>query len=304
VTRTDPTSRPILAVLALALALALTTAPAGAGAPAAGARPAPPASSALATPPDEVDRLLVEIAGNHDAQTRATAALVKLAPAVIPRLVAGLTDPRWVFRWRMVNVLGYIKDPAAIGPLVQRILVDVEPHVRWRSLWALGTCDPGGARGRELLAKELANPDPVVQWNAAVGLSFFKDRRALPYLHEGLAKQKEFKLFEAVFGLENVHDERTSGLLEPVLTGDGPANAKREAVLLLRRICDEKSWEILARTLAHDDPQLRWRAAAGLGDCGGGKSRAPLAARREIEKDTTVLDSIDKALAKVPPASP
>ena len=112
-------------------------------------RPAP----AGAAP--EVERLVQELQGPTAVSKVAMTALIRRGESVTPHALPLLENRSWGVRWRAVNVLGSIRDPRGIEGLARRALTDDNPHVRWRSLWALARTEPDGATTREIFARDL-----------------------------------------------------------------------------------------------------------------------------------------------------
>ena len=81
-------------------------------------------------------------------------------------------------RWELVSYLGELADGRALSALTERALADPNPHVRWRSLWALRKL-PERAQVVALLRNGLHGADgadgadSAERWNAAVGLTMF-----------------------------------------------------------------------------------------------------------------------------------
>jgi HEAT repeat protein len=83
--------------------------------------------------------------------------------------------------------LSQLKDPASL-PAVEQAARDEEKDIRKAAYYALG--EMGNANAVNALAAGLADEVPDVRWNAAVALSRFNDRRALPALREMLDRSR------------------------------------------------------------------------------------------------------------------
>lgn len=207
--------------------------------------------------------LIKELKKGGDAREKARKKLIKLGKDAVPALIeATNSEDVWV-RWEAVNALGYIKDDRAIPALVERALVDENPHPRWRSLWALSVFPkeeilPG-------LRKGLDGKSQRVRWNAVVALAFFENKRAVPKLNQALFSAKGDRLWEAVFSLSKVHNQKSVELLSKILTDRGyKSRIRQEAANTLTTIADESSAPALINALNDPDPGVRWRAANAL----------------------------------------
>jgi hypothetical protein len=268
------------------------------GAPANGARATPPAAEPAAK--TELQRAIDQLGG--EAATRRAARRVVIAggAAAVPLLVARSDHPATIYRWEVVNALGAIGAAEAVPALVERVLADSSPHVRWRALWALGSVSRSGEEARRRFTGELQAADRGRRWNAAVGLAYYGDERALSSLHDGLKSESGWVRWEAANALQRVHDERSSGQLAEFLERErSVGKAAREAILALGLICDARAREVLVATLEVADAQLRWRAALGLGRCADPATAEALRQRLAVEKDAVVRSSLSEALGKI-----
>ncbi len=146
---------------------------------------------------------------------------------------------------------------------------------------------------------ELDGRAALRRWNAAIGLTMFDDPGVVPLIHDGLSSADWWIRWEAVNALGRVHDERSSGLLAPILARDSDASVRREATFVLGVICDAKARELLALGVDDADPQVRWRAAMGLGRCEDPSAEPLLRQRFETEGDELVRTRIQEALDRL-----
>jgi HEAT repeat protein len=247
----------------------------------------------------EIDALLRGLAGKYDARKESRDRLVARGPAITARLLPLLDEQSWEYRWEIVNVLGYLEDPKAVQGLVERVVADPNRHVRWRSLWAVAVTDPGGRLASPLLRVELDSRVESRRWNAVVGLTMFEDASVVPLVHERLASGDWWIRWEAVNALGRVHDEHSSSLLAGLIEGDSDASVRREGTFVLGVICDAKARELLAKGVSDADPQVRWRAAMGLGRCEDASSEPLLRQRLDVEDDELVRTRIGEALERL-----
>ncbi len=91
---------------------------------------------------DTISELIVELRSKDGAtRERARASLVKLGKPAVSSLIGLLSDKKELMRWEACKALASIKDPRAIGPLVDA-LRDRSMDIRWlagKGLIALGT---------------------------------------------------------------------------------------------------------------------------------------------------------------------
>ena len=252
-----------------------------------GCASAPPATpdpslTASGTPAEpELAALLARLRTDDSRQRKETRQrLLAMGPVAVPPLLERIRDPDWMVRWKVVNLLGYLEDTRATLPLVERVVVDPNPHVRWRSLWAVSVL-----RDEERATAELERwlHQPEHRWNAAVGLSMFGRLDALPVLSEGTRSDDDWIRFEAVNGLGRVHDESTSQLLAGLLEHP-QERTRQEVVMSLGRIRDEAAVTALIAALDDPSPRVRWRAAMALKLAGRPRGAEPL--RRLLEHET------------------
>ena len=223
-------------------------------------------------------------------------------PDDVQALIAATRDEDWSVRWDAVNALGVLADPVALEALVERALVDVNSHPRWRSLWAISTIDPGGAEAIVALTPGLDDADPEVVRNAAVAIAFFSGAAAIPELLDGLTDADEFRRWEAVFSLRDFQDEAVVDGLIPLLSASAePAvRVRNEVALSLGGIDEERVITALFDALRSDpSPEVRWRAAMTLGRNVGPESLEDLETALANETDEQVRQFIEDAIADV-----
>jgi HEAT repeat protein len=263
------------------------------------ARPTP-APEALRTPePDPASKMNAiweRILGPAEGRQKAREELVALGAEAVPFLLSHIKDPDWSARWEAVEALGNIGDARAVDALIERLVLDENRHVRWRSIPSLFSLkDPTIP---EKLARRLESNDPSERWNAAVGLSIFNRKEALPYLKEGLKSKDDWVRWEAVNALSRVFDDEAVPELIPMLY-DSDDGIRRETVMTLGSIANTAATAKLVDLLDDDDPQLRWRAAMNLGRCSSAACVQGLKQRLAVETDNDVRNSIEDALKAI-----
>lgn len=216
-----------------------------------------------AAPAPTVEALLARLLVGKSERDEARAAIVARGRAATPELLLGFSSPEFTIRWEVANILGMTRDPAAVPALVDRVLNDVNPHIRWRSLWALGLI--ADARTPTLLRDGLASTDPTVHWNAAVGCSMFNVAAGVATLRAGTRSTDEFQAWEAVNALSRLPSAESVAVLGSALDPTRPARVRREATLALgKHIEFDGTRSILEAALRDADPEVRWRAARSL----------------------------------------
>jgi HEAT repeat protein len=249
-------------------------------------------------PEEDIEALWSQVVMRGDGSRSASDSLQRLGGQAVPVLLVHLEDPYWKDRWDAVNLLGIIADQRATDPLIDRVLFDPNPHVRWRALWALSALRDPGVQDKfwaELQDRE----DTTARWNAVVGLAFFADTRSLPLLEQGLSREDSWQRWEAIYNLRRIHGDKTSGLLVPMLETESEERMRREVVMTLVHIGDAPATAALVGLLDDAAPEIRWRAVMGLSRNQAEGARELLETRRAAETDERVLEEIDKALAKL-----
>ena len=225
--------------------------------------------------------------------------LLEIGQEVTPFLISRLGDPSWPYRWYLVDTLGYLEDIRAVPALVNRVLVDPNPHVRWRALWAVSACDQGSGKAAELFHENLDHQNPFRNWNAAVGLSFLRDERALPSIHAHMDDPQNSVRLEAVNALGRIWDETSSSRLRVSLFEDRDSMVRRESATILGSICDDEARKLLVEILDSDNTEIRWRAVLGLKSCRDPSYIPALQERLKTERDPDMLEHIATAIKRL-----
>ena len=273
-------------------------------APAAKKRPqTAPAAKTEASPPATTPEIAARVEGlvtelRHPARRpQARAALKEVGPAATPILLRHADDPDYQLRWEIANAQGDLRDPRAIPQLVEYVLADDNPHVRWRSLWALREY-PDHEEAVARLFDALEAENPTRRWNGAVGLSMFENPACLPILHEGLAQEDDWRSWEAINALSRVHDDESLARIEAALPGARP-RFRREAAVTLGLIEDGEPEKLLLKLLNDEDPQVRWRAAMSLRRLRVPSTLEALKRRRLVESDPFVIEHLAEAISEL-----
>jgi len=225
--------------------------------------------------------------------------------AVVPKV----TDAAWV-RWDAVNMLGNLasREPQAFAPgipaLADRALRDINPHPRWRSLWALSVFPPE-VEDEEIIPRlraGLESDDPRIVWDAAVALAFFGQAEAAPFLNQGLgaAESYSYQRWEAIFCLGMVHNDESVSLLIAILTNPAEElRLRQEATNSLGRVRDPRAIPALVAALEDPAAGLRWRAAQALTKLGDPSVIPALEAALAREQDEFAIEQMKEALERL-----
>jgi HEAT repeat protein len=250
----------------------------------------------LLAPDDPLNALIQKFHGDYPAQKAASDKLIALGGKAVPCLIQLCSDASDDMRWHAVDLLGAIGDPRALEPLVKCVLEDQNVHVRWRSIWAIGSMDTAAVSEKLLAA--LKSEDSRIQWNAAVALATMGRGEAVPVLTRGLSDPSEWKQWEAVNGLGSVHDDQTVPALTQKLKSDHPSVA-HEAAMSLGRLQDHAAVPALREVLSSPDTDLRWRAAMALERIGGADALKALKQQRGREKDSMVRKQLQQSIREL-----
>jgi HEAT repeat protein len=217
-------------------------------------------------------------------------------------LIKNTEAPEWKARWDAVNDLGKLKDFRGIPALIKRALYDENPHPRWRSLWALSSIDRSGTEAIPVFLEAIKEKDSTVAHNAAVALSFFGRSEARPRLFQALKEANEFRRWEAVFSFRKIGNADVVQILNHIMSEKNEASerVRGEAVLVLGGIGNEEMISKLLNILHQDSSfKVRYRAALSLSMLGNACLAGQLKEALSSEKNSLVLESIEKAIDRV-----
>lgn len=306
--------RMLLLVLAVLIAPASTPAGPHALGPPPKARKPPsapaPASSVPVDGPTGTPEADTELAARinalvdqlPDTKTRnaARAGILAIGKDATPTLLTRFNDPDFTIRWEMANIQGDLRDDRAVTALVDNVLYDMDPHIRWRSIWALNEFPPAtDQRTIGLLKEATTNVNWATRWNAAIGLSMFRVQECLPFLEKGITDENSWRRWEAINALGRIHDERSADFLGPVLLNSTDKRERSEAVLSLGKVGTPKAIDLLISVLEDADQGVRWRACMALGLAGDVRAIKHLERVRDNDSDPDVVRHATKALAAI-----
>lgn len=260
--------------------------------PGCSAQPFVPMAAPHASP---VDRLVAQLE-KEESRIEARSRLIVIGAEGVPAMLAHTRHRSAVVRWELANILGPISDARALPALVSNTTADENPHVRWRSLWALSHFEPAAVV--EALRAQLAEENELARWNAAMALSFFNIDDGLELIHAGVRNPDPWRRWEAINALGRIHDETSADILAQAMRS--PALGDRtEAVLSLGMIGGSKASALLVRALEDPSPDVRWRACLSLGRIGDPATLPALRSLDAVENDPQVREQLKLALAKL-----
>jgi bilin biosynthesis protein len=254
-----------------------------------------PAASKVPPIAVTVDQLVAQLA-TEETRTDARTRLLALGADAVPAMLAHARHPAVMVRWELANILGPLADPRALEAVVMNATADENPHVRWRSLWALSHFDMKAVAAA--LQQRLAGDNDDARWNAAVALSFFGISDAIDLLHTNVRNPDPWRRWEAINALGRVHNDETPAVLAPALQSPAEGDRK-EAALSLGMVGGPKSAALLVAALGDSSPEVRWRACLSLGRVSDPATLPALRALEAKERDPVVREQLLAALRKI-----
>ena len=255
---------------------------------AAGCASQPAATSPVAALVEQLSSEATRI----DARTR----LLAFGADAVPELLGHTRHSSTMVRWELANILGPLADPRALDALVFNATADENPHVRWRSLWALSHYDI--APVTSALRRQLTSDNESTQWNAAVALSFFNLADGLELVHANVRNPDAWRRWEAINALGRIHDDESPAVLAQALRSPAEGDRK-EAVLSLGLIGGPRSTELIVSALEDSSSEVRWRACLSLGRISDPSTLPALRALEARETDPVVREQVKLALATI-----
>lgn len=246
---------------------------------------------------------------NGEARKQARTKLIEMGLEAVPTLIDATRDEANVIRWEAVNALGMIAEKytdavlPAVPALVERVLIDWDPHVRWRSLWALSVFPKEVTETQIVpgLGQGLENDDPRIVWNAVVGRAFLKQSDVAPLLNQGVLENEGFAQWEAVFCLRMVHDDESILLLAELIVDieTSEERLRQEAAMTLGQIGDPRAIPALVAALRDPEAHVRWRAAAALAKLGARDAVPDIEAALAREQDEWAIEQMQAAIEQL-----
>jgi len=202
---------------------------------------------------------------DFEVQTRAAEALGTLGGEGIDELILALKTRNKDVRLGIIEALSVIRDPRSVPSLIP-LLSDVSSEVRWEAAIALGEInDP---RAAPSLRQSLRDPDKYVRYGAASALR--KMGRE--------PESDEERAFQSV-GLQEWQAVQAIG--EPAIPAlsrvlyDRDSDVRIQAIEILGSIGNEQAVPVLIRSLADENPGVRWKAVLAAPKCGASMIHLP-----------------------------
>ena len=207
--------------------------------------------------------------------------------------IAALRDADWAIREEAATLLGGLKDPRAVTPLVS-ILRDRDRSVREAAVGALTSI---GAPSVMALGACLTDPELSVQEAASAVLSSIADVRVLNHLTHALQSPDWIVRMHAAKALGRIKDSGSVRALAPLL--QDKVKAVREEVSSTLAAIGTSAMPALLESLAHPDWLVRLHAVEALGKTGSGEAVHPLLTTLFNDTDSAVREDAVRALGVI-----
>jgi len=207
--------------------------------------------------------------------------------------IAALKDKDWAIREEAAVLLGRLKDPRAVPPLIS-ILRDADRSVREAAVGSLASIGPPSV---EPLGSCLADPDLSVQESASAVLASIADGRVLDQLLQALGSQNWIVRMHAAKALGRIQDPGSISSLVPLLQ-DKVKAVREEASSALAAIGDSAIPALVA-SLEHPEWLARLHTVEALGKTTSSDAVAPLIETAFNDVDSAVREDAVRALGTI-----
>lgn len=244
---------------------------------------------ALLTAKKDIHGLIAALRSNDfTVQSESAKALGSLGAAAMDELLLALKNKNKDIRLGIIGALTEIKDPRAVPPLV-KILKDENPEIRWETAIALG--EIGDESAIEPLVQCLYDYDKYVRYGAAFSLARFGWKPAndqeKAFYFVGMQEWKAAKAIgkQAVPALSHILHDRDAGV-------------RQKAIELLGEIGDRDAVPVLIKSLADENPEVRWKAVLASPRCGVKLMHLPrgLSRRPKLKKNPLIAGFLNFTL--------
>lgn len=204
-------------------------------------------------------------AEDEPARWKAENALQMIGKPALPYIYRGLRHRNVYVRRHCAWLLGEIPDKASIPDLV-RAVDDEDETVRWKAAFSLKKLGPDALPP---LIQTLGSNSSRARRVAAFMLGEFGVNQAIPALVRALSDPDADTRWKAAGSLAKLGDEAVPPTAE-VMKQPNP-EARRAAVWVIQQLAKPPHAHLLGQALNDADPEVRWKAAAGLkslGDAG------------------------------------
>ncbi len=207
--------------------------------------------------------------------------------------MAALRDKDWAIREEAARLLGQLKDPRAVTPLVS-LLRDQDRSVREAAVEALRAI---GVPAVEALGACLTENDLAVQEAASAILATVADERAITPLLSALRSNDWIVRMHAAQALGRVRSADTVEALISLLQ-DKVKAVREESATALAAIGDA-AIPCLVQALKHDDWLVRLHAVESLGKARSPRAVEPLLSVLFNDRDSAVREDAVRALGEI-----
>lgn len=207
--------------------------------------------------------------------------------------IAALKDEDWAIREEAATLLGGLKDPRAVCPLVS-MLKDRDRSVREAAIGALTSI---GAPSVEAVAGCLTDPELSVQEAASAVLASIADERVRDPLSRALKSHDWIVRMHAVKALGRIQDPQSVPALIPLL--QDTVKAVREEVSSALASIGEAAIPGLLAALMHPEWLVRLHAVESLGKTKSPQAVEPLLSALFNDGDAAVREDAVRALGDI-----
>lgn len=207
--------------------------------------------------------------------------------------IAALKDEDWAIREEAAILLGGLKDPRAVSPLVA-ILKDHDRSVREAAIGALMSI---GEPSVVPLGACLTDRELSVQEAASAVLASIADGRVLDPLMSALKSHDWIVRMHAAKALGRIRDSRSVPALIPLL--QDKVKAVREEVSSALAAIGEAAMPALLEALTHPEWLVRLHAVESLGKTKSSQAVEPLLSTLFNDGDSAVREDAVRALGHI-----
>lgn len=207
--------------------------------------------------------------------------------------IAALTDDDWAIREEAASMLGTLRDPRAVGPLVS-LLRDSDRAVREAAIGALTAI---GTASVPVLGLCLSDPQAMVQEAASTVLASIADERVLIPLLNSLKNSDWIVRMQAVRALGRIKEQSSIEHLIPLL--QDKVKAVREETSTALATIGEAALPALQEAIQHEDWLVRLHAVEALGKTKSAYAVEPLLTLLFNDRDSAVREDAVRALGEI-----
>ena len=207
--------------------------------------------------------------------------------------IAALADEDWAIREEAAAMLGTLRDPRAVGPLVS-LLRDSDRAVREAAIGALTAI---GEPSVPVLGLCLSDPQVTVQEAASTVLASIADERVLTPLIDSLKNSDWIVRMQAVRALGRIKDRTSIRQLIPLL--QDKVKAVREETSTALAAIGEAALPALQEATTHEEWLVRLHAVEALGKTKSAYAVEPLLTLLFNDHDSAVREDAVRALGEI-----